>query len=105
MCADDFLGTTRGAHEKTYGELKSGFAFACVPTRRFEANSAWQVLSIMAFNLMRAFQAQTTAAPRRTNRKRRAIHRFELIHTLRYQFLNRAGLLVNPKGRAALAAT
>ena len=56
----------------------------------------------MAFNLMRAFQAQTTAAPRRTNRKRRAIHRFELIHTLRYQFLNRAGLLVNPKGRATL---
>ncbi len=92
----------RGTHEKVYGELKSGFAFDCVPTQRFAANSAWQVLSVMAFNLMRAFQARTTAPQRRPNRKRRALHRFELIHTLRYQFLNRAGLLVNPNGRATL---
>ncbi len=92
----------RGTHEKVYGELKSGFAFACVPTQHFEANSAWQVLSIMAFNLMRGFQAKTGAEQRRTNRKRRAIHRFDLIHTLRYEFLNRAGLLVNPGGRATL---
>ena len=31
----------RGSHEKVYGELKRGFAFDCVPTMRYAANSAW----------------------------------------------------------------
>jgi hypothetical protein len=97
-----FFMCGRGAHEKVYGELKSGFAFDCVPTQRYQANSAWQVLSIMAFNLIRGFQARTTAEGRHTNRKRRTLRRFEQIHTLRYRFLNRAGLLVQPNGRATL---
>jgi len=29
----------RGVHEKVYGELKSGFAFASVPRMRYAANS------------------------------------------------------------------
>lgn len=92
----------RGTHEKVYGELKSGFAFNCIPTRRFEANSAWQVMSILAFNLTRAFQAMTTTERRRSNRKRRAVIRFERITTLRYRFINRAALLVKPNGKATL---
>ena len=39
---------------------------------------------------------------RRTNRKRRAIRAFRIIHTLRHQFINRAGLLVQPNGRWTL---
>lgn len=92
----------RGTHEKVYGELKGGFAFDCIPTQRYEANSAWQVLSVIAFNLMRGLQSATTAQARRPNRKRRSVHRFELIHTLRYRFINRAGLLVQPNGKATL---
>ena len=46
----------RGIHEKIYGELKSGFAFDSVPTMRYAANSAWQLLSVLAFNLMRTFK-------------------------------------------------
>lgn len=92
----------RGTHEKVYGELKDGFAFNCIPTHCYQANSAWQVLSILAFNLMRGLQAQTTAAARSSNRKRRTRHCFELIHTLRYQWINRAGLLVQPNGKATL---
>lgn len=91
----------RGTHEKVYGELKGGFAFDCVPTQRYEANSAWQVMSILAFNLMRALQAGITER-RRSNRKRRAIRLFQSIHSLRYQFINRAGLLVQPHGRSTL---
>jgi hypothetical protein len=91
----------RGTHEKVYGELKGGFAFDCVPTQRYEANSAWQVTSILAFNLMRALQIGITER-RRSNRKRRAIRLFQSIHTLRYQFINRAGLLVQPNGRSTL---
>ena len=97
-----FFMCGRGTHEKVYGELKSGFAFDCVPTRRFEANSAWQVMSVIAFNLMRGLQSHTTAEARRPNRKRRTVRRFELIHTLRYRFINRAGLLVQPSGKATL---
>lgn len=97
-----FFMCGRGTHEKVYGELKSGFAFDCIPTQRYQANSAWQVLSIIAFNMMRGFQAKTTAEGRRTNRKRRTLRRFEQIHTLRYRFLNRAGLLVHPNGRSTL---
>ena len=97
-----FFMCGRGTHEKVYGELKGGFAFDCIPTQRYEANSAWQVLSIIAFNLMRGLQSTTTAEARRPNRKRRTVHRFELIHTLRYRWINRAGLLVQPGGRATL---
>jgi hypothetical protein len=91
----------RGTHEKVYGELKGGFAFDCVPTQRYQANSAWQVTSILAFNLVRALQTGITDR-RRSNRKRRAIRLFQSIHTLRYQFINRAGLLVQPNGRSTL---
>lgn len=96
-----FFMCGRGTHEKVYGELKNGFAFDCIPTQRYNANSAWQVLSILAFNVMRGLQASVTER-RSTNRKRRAIRVFETIHTLRYRFINRAGLLVRPNGRATL---
>ena len=91
----------RGTHEKVYGELKGGFAFDCVPTQRYEANSAWQVFSIIAFNLMRALQTGI-AEPRRSNRKRRTLRAFQTIHTLRYRLITRAGLLVRPNGRPTL---
>jgi hypothetical protein len=91
----------RGTHEKVYGELKNGFAFDCIPTQSYEGNSAWQVLSILAFNLMRGLQARVTER-RRSNRKRRALHVYETIQTLRYRLINRAGLLVQPNGRSTL---
>jgi hypothetical protein len=92
----------RGVHEKVYGELKSGFAFACVPTRHYAANSAWQLLSGLAFNLSRSFQLATTARRRTPSRKRRTLFAFETIHTLRALCLQRAGLLTHPHGCATL---
>lgn len=92
----------RGTHEKVYGELKHGFAFNCVPTMDYHANSAWQILSVMAFNLMRGFQVTAGMTQRRSNRKRRAIYRFETIQTLRFRYLRRAGLLLHPAGRTTL---
>ena len=92
----------RGTHEKTYAELKTGFAFATVPTHNYQANSAWQVFSILAFNLIRGFQAATIAEHRTANRKRRSIRRFVSIQTLRFNCLNRAGLIVEPQGRGTL---
>jgi Transposase DDE domain group 1 len=92
----------RGSHEKAYAELKSGFAFDCVPTMRYAANSAWQLLSVLAFNLMRGFQVLTTAERRKMSPKRWCLYRFEQIQTLRYLFLHRAGLILRPDGRATL---
>ena len=92
----------RGAHEKAYAELKSGFAFDCVPTMKYAANSLWQLISVMAFNLVRGFQALTIAERRGPTRKRRAVYRFESIHTLRYLYLHRAGVIVRPDGRPTL---
>ena len=92
----------RGAHEKAYAELKSGFAFDCVPTMKYAANSLWQLISVMAFNLVRGFQALTIAERRGPTRKRRALYRFESIHTLRYLYLHRAGVIVRPDGHPTL---
>src|SRR5439155_8477956 len=58
--------------------------------------------SVLAFNLSRSFQLATTASRRAASRKRRALFRFETIHTLRALCLQRAGLLVHPHGRATL---
>ena len=38
----------RGAHEKAIGQLKSGLAFATVPTNHYGANSAWQQTVVLA---------------------------------------------------------
>ena len=92
----------RGAHEKAYAELKSGFAFATVPTYCYQANSAWQVFSILAFNLSHAFQAAAGAETRSLNRKRTALRKFVSISTLRFKCINRAGLITRPQGRATL---
>jgi hypothetical protein len=92
----------RGTHEKVYGELKSGFAFASIPSMQYAANSAWQCLSVLAFNLSRSFQRATTSERRSATRKRRARYGFETIHTLRALWLQRAGILVAPRGVATL---
>ena len=92
----------RGVHEKVYGELKGGFAFDCIPTMKYAANSAWQLLSVLAFNLMRGFQLATTAERRRWTRKRRSLFAFETIQTLRFTCLQRAGVIVHPDGYATL---
>src|SRR5207302_5556037 len=57
----DFIGG-RGAQEKTFGELKGEFALAVVPTKHYGANSAWQQLSVLAYNVARSFQLDTGAA-------------------------------------------
>ncbi len=92
----------RGAHEQAYGELKNGFGFDCVPSMQHEANAAWQILSVLAFNLSRAFQAATTATRRSPNGKGTCHYRFENIRTLRFKLLNRAGLITRPGGKTTL---
>ena len=92
----------RGTHEQVYGELKTGFAFGSVPSMQYAANSAWQCLSVLAFNLSRGFQLATTSPRRPRTPKRRTLYLFETIHTLRALCLQRAGVLIHPQGAATL---
>ena len=92
----------RGTHEKAYAELKNGFAFDTVPSHHYGANCAWQALSVMAHNLIKSFQVATTAARRPATRKRRTRYGLESIQTMRYKWINRAGLLLHPDGYATL---
>src|SRR5713226_1211078 len=84
------------------GTLTMRIYIGSVPSMRYAANSAWQCLSVLAFNLSRSFQLATTARRRAASRKRRTLFRFETIHTLRALCLQRAGLLVHPQGNATL---
>lgn len=96
-----FMGG-RGAHEKVLAELKHGYAFDSVPGRSYAANSAWQILAVLAHNLITSFQLATDARPRPRSLKRTALYVMRSIHTLRYELIARAGLLRRPGGRATL---
>lgn len=92
----------RGSHEQAYRELRNGFAFDAVPSLRYAANSAWQILSVLAFNLIRRFQIDTGLRRRRPTKTRSCLFAYETIQTLRYTLLGRAALLVRPRGRLTL---
>ena len=85
----------RGAQEKTYGELKTGFAFDTVPTRHYGANSAWQWLSVIAHNLYHDMQLAITDSPPRRTRKQTTMFALQSIGTARFEWLNVAGRMLN----------
>jgi len=98
----DFM-SGRGAQEKTFSELKNDLAFDVIPTNHYAANSAWQQLSILAHNLMRALQLDTGIAQhRRRPRKRTAVYRLLTMKTLRFLLIARAGRLARIGGRQIL---
>ena len=92
----------RGAHEKTYSELKSHFGFAVIPTNQRCANTAWQLISVLAMNLIRYFQITVGAKERSRTRKRTFHYVFQSIATLRFELIHQPLRLIRPKGRPAL---
>jgi hypothetical protein len=92
----------RGAQEKTLAELKGEFALDVVPTNHYAANSAWQQLSVLAHNLVRSFQLDTGAEPKRRSRKRTYAFLFRSMRTLRFLVIARAGRVARIGGRTRL---
>ena len=92
----------RGAQEKTLAELKGEFALDVVPTNHYGANSAWQQLSVLAYNLARNFQLDTFAEPKRRSRKRTYAYLLRSLRTLRFLVIARAGRLTRIGGRNVL---
>jgi hypothetical protein len=92
----------RGAQEKTLAELKGEFALDVVPTNHYGANSAWQQLSVLGYNLARNFQLDTLAEPKPRSRKRTYAYLLRSMRTLRFLLIARAGRLTRIGGRNAL---
>ncbi len=92
----------RSVQEKTIAELKSGFAFDCIPTNKYSANTAWQKLNILAHNIMVTMQLATGVETRPRTLRRTAHFVFRSIRTLRLQWLNKAARILRPGGRKVL---
>jgi hypothetical protein len=97
----DFMAG-RGGHEKTLSELKQHVAFDTIPTRDWDANSTWQLISALTHNVLRQFQIATTATARTNGPKRTYRWMLESLRTFRYEILNLPAKLARPQGRAEL---
>ncbi len=97
----DFMAG-RGGHEKTLGELKQHLAFDTIPTRDWDANTTWQLISALTHNVLRQFQIATTATERSNGRKRTYRWVLESLRTFRYEVLNLPAKLARPEGRTEL---
>ncbi len=92
----------RGAHEKTLGELKQHYGFGAIPTNDRQANSAWQMISVLALNLVRSFQIALGARRRPRTRKRTFDYRLPSLQTLRFELIHQPARIVRPGGRSEL---
>ena len=93
----------RGGHEKAYGELKSGFAFASVPSlpvRRQHRLAAAQRPRVQPHAQLPG--RRRPDPPTARSRRRRPLFAFRSIDTLRYELLHRAGLVLHPDGKPTL---
>lgn len=88
----------RGVQEKVIGELKSGLAFASIPSRSYSANTAWQKLNVLTHNIVTSFQLRTGAQAKPRSLKRTALYLIRSIATLRFEWLNKAARIVRPQG-------
>lgn len=93
----------RCAMEHDIAELKGEFAFDVIPTKDWEANSAHQQLSLLGYNLVKNFQMDANLTQKRSSgSSRTAIFSFESLKTLRFEWINAAGRIVNASGAKIL---
>ena len=72
-----------GVHEKTLAELKSGFAYDEIPTRDWQANTAWQKLNLLAHNINVGLQVDLLPTPKKATLKRTTAFVVSSIRTVR----------------------
>ena len=93
----------RCAMEREIAELKNEYGFANIPTKRFNANSAYQALSILTHTLVKNFQLATEQTTQRKKTSSRTdLFRFESLKSLRFKLISRAGRVVNQSGKSVL---
>jgi hypothetical protein len=93
----------RCAIEHGISELKGEFGFASIPTKSYTGNGAYQQISVLGYNLVRNFQIDTKLTEKRNpGCTRTNLMKFRSLKTLRLEWLNVAGRIVNTDGRKTL---
>lgn len=95
----------RGSQEGVFAELKTHCAMGYVPVRSWLGNQAYLLAGLLAHNLIREFQMQTSPPCRKTTPKRAALWAFERLDMFRSTLLHRAGRLTWPQGRLTLTVS
>ena len=89
--------------EHAISELKGEFAFDSIPTQSYQGNSAYQQISVMAYNLVKNFQIDSTLTnERKSGCSHTNVLEFDSLKTLRLEWINVAGRIVNTDGRKTL---
>lgn len=93
----------RAAMEHQIAELKGEFGFDAIPTHHYQGNSAYQLVSALAYNLVRNFQIDTKLAQARPRTSKRTnLFAFSSLATLRFEWIAAAGRIVNHSGARVL---
>lgn len=92
----------RGAQEGIFGELKSHCHQDYIPVRSLPGNQTYLLAGLIAYNLVRELEMQTTKPVRHTTAKRSSLWAFEKVDTLRKTLIQRAGRFTRPQGRLTL---
>lgn len=93
----------RCAMEHQLAEIKGEFGFDVIPTRRYQSNSAHQLISALSYNLLQNFQIDTEMAkPRAKTMRRTNIFHFDSLKTLRFELVAAAGRILNIAGAKTL---
>lgn len=95
----------RGAQEGIFGELKSHCHQDYIPVRSLQGNQTYLLAGLIAYNLVRELEMQTTRPVRRTTAKRASLWAFEKVDTLRQTLVQRAGRFTRPQGRLTLTVS
>jgi hypothetical protein len=99
--------TGRSAQENAIGELKTNFGFDSIPSDSYRANSAYQQLSMLSYNLMNSFQLDALGcyAVKKVNRKVTRFFKNTKFKMIRFLVIYKAGLLSKTDGRLRLCMT
>lgn len=94
----------RSAQEKAIGELKNDFNFDKIPSNSYMANSGYQQLSMLSYNLMTSFQLNALGYDKTFKRNFKKTRHFVNcgIKTLRFLIFYKAGIFTNSSGKTVL---
>jgi hypothetical protein len=96
----------RAAMEHQIAEIKGDFGFDVIPTRHYQGNSAHQLISTLAYNLVRNYQLDTGLAEKRPmTQTRTGLFEFQSLRTQRYEWIAAAARILNVAGCKILRLT
>ena len=93
----------RGSQEAIFAELKSCNQMDYVPTRTWTGNQVYMLSAVMAHNLSKELQMQTSEPNRSTQQKRPTLWNFKKLGTIRKEIIQRAGRIIRPNGKLVLS--